>query len=97
MSANLKHLGKVQKHIIKLMFEDDYYIHYSFDTRDLSISIILEDTWGNIDRDISDSMLNNLLDRNILIKEDDLKCLEVVQAKYVLNESIVEELLTFLK
>ena len=75
-------LGKYQKEIVKLMVEDDYYILHTFDTRDNSHSLDLEDEWGNIDRSLSDSTLDKLLKRNFLIKTDVSRCVELIQTKY---------------
>lgn len=86
-------LGKYQKEIIKLMVEDDYYILHTFDTRDNSFSLDLEDEWGNVDRSLSDATLDKLQKRNILIKTDVSKCVELIQTKYSLNERYVMEAL----
>lgn len=88
-----RRLGKYQKEIIKLMVEDDYYILHTFDTRDNSHSLDLEDEWGNIDRSLSDSTLDKLLKRNFLIKTDVSKCVELIQIKYSLNEKYATEAL----
>lgn len=84
-----RRLGKYQKEIIKLMVEDDYYILHTFDTRDNSFSLDLEDEWGNIDRSLSDNAFEKLLKRGFLIKKDVSRCTELIQTKYYLNEKFV--------
>jgi len=88
-----RRLGKIQKEIVRLMVEDDYYISHTFDTRDTSFSLNIEDEWGNIDRSISDSTLEKLLKRGFLLKKDVSMCVELIQTKYYINEKYATEAL----
>ena len=88
-----RRLGKIQKEIVRLMVEDDYYILHTFDTRDTSFSLNIEDEWGNVDRSISDSTLDKLLKRGFLLKKDVSMCVELIQTKYYLNEKYATEAL----
>lgn len=92
-AGNFRKLGLRQKHIVNQMAENDYYIIKTLDTRDMSTTILLIDEWHNHDRDLSESELQALWKRGILLNADVSMCLELVQEKFWLNEAFSEEAL----
>lgn len=92
-AGDFSRLGLRQKHIVKQLVSNDYYILKTFDTRDMSTTISLQDEWGNQDRDLSESELQALWKRGILLNADVSMCLELMQEKFWLNEQFAEEAL----
>ncbi|HNU47780.1 MAG TPA: hypothetical protein PKM40_03040 [Bacteroidia bacterium] len=92
-AGDFSRLGLRQKHIVKQLVENDYYILKTLDTRDMSITISLQDEWGNQDRDLSESELQALWKRGILLNADVSMCLELIQEKFWLNEQFAEDAL----
>ena len=92
-AGDFSRLGLRQKHIVKQLVENDYYILKTFDTRDMSTTISLQDEWGNQDRDLSESELQALWKRGILLNADVSMCLELMQEKFWLNKQFADEAL----
>ena len=92
-AGDFSRLGLRQKHIVKQLVENDYYILKTVDTRDMSVTITLLDEWGNTDRDLSESELQALWKRGFLLNADVSMCLELIQEKFWLNEQFAEEAL----
>ena len=92
-AGDFSRLGLRQKHIVKQLVENDYYILKTLDTRDMSVTIILLDEWGNTDRDLSENELQALWKRGFLLNADMSMCLELVQEKFWLNEQFADDAL----
>jgi uncharacterized protein YigE (DUF2233 family) len=92
-AGDFSRLGLRQKHIIRQLAENDYYILKTFDTRDMSLTITLQDEWGNQYRDLSELELQALWKRGILLNADVSMCLQLIQEKFWLNERFAEEAL----
>jgi len=84
-------LGLRQKHIIKQIVENDYYILKTLDTRDMSVTITLIDDADNHERDLTEKELQALWKRGFLLKKDVSMCLELIQEKFYLNEKFADE------
>jgi len=84
-------LGLRQKHIIKQIVENDYFILKTLDTRDMSVTITLIDDADNYDRDLTEKELQALWNRGFLLNKDVSMCLELIQEKFYLNEKFADE------
>ena len=92
LAAGVFHrLGLRQKHIIKQIVENDYYILKTLDTRDMSVTITLIDDADNHDRDLTEKELQALWKRGFLLNKDVSMCLELIQEKFYLNEKFADE------
>ena len=91
--CDFRRLGVKQKHIVKQIVENDYYILKTLDTRDMSVTITLTDDADNYDRDLTESELQALFNRGFLLNKDVSMCLQLVQEKFYLNESFSGEAL----
>lgn len=92
LAAGVFHkLGIRQKHIIKLIVENDFFILKTLDTRDMSVTIELVDEFDNYDRSLTEKELQALWKRGFLLNKDVSMCLELIQEKFYLNEKFADE------
>ncbi len=86
-------LGKKQKHILKMIVVEDYYILRTFDIRYQSTTFILTDDALNWDCSLSEKEFYSLWNRGFLLSEDLSTSILLEEEKIYLNEKFAEEAL----
>jgi hypothetical protein len=90
---NFLQLGHQQKHILRFIVEENYYILKTIDLDNLAQTIELIDVDSNIECMLLPAELKRLCDRNILASEDVSKSMHSIQEKFYIPEDLINQVL----